>query len=260
MPFAVNNGARLYWRADGRGDRPALVLINSLGTDHAMWTPVLDALLRHFLVIRYDSRGHGASDAPPGDYSIELLARDTLAVADAAGADRFVLCGVSLGGMTGVWLAARHPDRVRRAVLANTAAAMDPAGMQQRIEAVRANGMQAVAQASIARFLSPRHLARATPYAASLERTMLALDPQGYAGCCAAIRDMALGPEVAKIRVPVMVVVGSDDPSTPPDKGRALAAGIQGATAIELKSFHFSHAEQPTKFVAQVVPFLAAER
>lgn len=260
MPFAVSDGARLYWRADGRDDRPALVLVNSLGTDHAMWTPVLDGLLRHFKVIRYDSRGHGASDAPPGDYSIGMLARDTLAVADAAGTDRFVLCGVSLGGMTGVWLAARHPDRVRRAVLANTAAAMDPAGIQQRIEAVRAAGMPAVVQASIGRFLSPRYRTRGTPYAASLERTMRALDPVGYAGCCAAIRDMALGSEVAKIRVPVMVVVGSDDPSTPPDKGRALAAAIQGASVVELKSFHFSHAEQPARFVAEVVPFLAAER
>lgn len=259
MPIAASDGTRLYWRADGREDLPALVLINSLGTDHAMWTPVLDGLLRRFKVIRYDTRGHGASDAPPGDYSIGMLARDTLAVADAAGARTFVLCGVSLGGMTAAWLAARHPDRVERAVLANTAASMDPANMQQRIDAVRAGGMQAVVQTSVARFLTPRYLARSTPYAATLERTMRSLDPVGYGGCCAAIRDLAIEPLVPTIRVPVMVVVGSDDPSTPPARGRALAAAIPRASVVELKSFHFSHAEQPAAFLAAVVPFLAGD-
>src|SRR5215831_18913893 len=106
MPFAIAEGARIYHRVEGREDLPPLVLVHGLGLDHGMWDPQMPALLRRFRVLRVDLRGHGASDAPAGDYSIEQLSRDVLAAADAAGFDHFAYCGLSLGGAIGQWLGA----------------------------------------------------------------------------------------------------------------------------------------------------------
>src|SRR3954447_787363 len=112
MPFVTRDGARIHWRSDGDPARPALLLGNSLGSELALWDPVMAALRRHFRVLRFDLRGHGASETPPGDYTIEALARDALAVADAAGAARFHYMGISLGGMIGQWLGAHASDRI----------------------------------------------------------------------------------------------------------------------------------------------------
>ena len=121
MPFVHHAGARLYWRADGDPALPALILVNSLGTDHALWDPVMPRLIDFFRVIRMDTRGHGASESgPSSEFSVELLARDVLAVADAAGARQFDYCGISLGGMIGQWLGIHAPERVRRLMLCNT--------------------------------------------------------------------------------------------------------------------------------------------
>src|SRR4051812_23437177 len=128
MPFIQIGEARLYWRCDGAEDRPALLLGNSIGTDHCLWDPVMPQLTRAFRVVRFDMRGHGASETPAGEYSIEGLARDALAVADAAGARRFHYAGISLGGMLGMWLGANAPERVEKLVLCNTTAYFGPEG------------------------------------------------------------------------------------------------------------------------------------
>ena len=121
MPFVESNGTRLFYRLEGREDRPVLILSHSLGTDMSLWAPQMPALLDHFRVLRYDTRGHGASNVTPGDYSVEQLAHDALGLADALHIGRFAFCGLSLGGMTGLWLAAHVPERLTSLVLANTA-------------------------------------------------------------------------------------------------------------------------------------------
>lgn len=256
MPFVHCDDARIYWRVDGRPDAPPLVLVNSLGSDHAVWDPVMPVLTRFFRVIRLDKRGHGASDAPAGDYSIERLGRDVLAVADAAGAQRFHYAGLSIGGMIGMWLAASFPERLERVVLTNTSANVDPKGFGERIAAVRSGGMAAIADAVIPRWFTPAYLARQTEHCATVRQTLLLLDPAGYAGCCAAIRDMAIEPLLPAIRVPVLVIAGTHDPSTPPERGRAIAQAIPHARYLELPTAHFSHSEQPGRWADWVVRFL----
>lgn len=256
MPFVNCDGARIYWRADGRPELPPLILVNSLGADHAVWNPVLPGLARYFRVIRLDKRGHGASDAPAGDYSIERLARDVLAVADAAGAARFHYAGLSIGGMIGIWLAANAGERIERLVLTNTSATMDPRSLSDRIAAVRAGGMAAVADAVLGRWFTAAYAARCTEHHATVRETLLSIDPLGYAGCCAAIRDMSIEPLLPTITRPTLVIAGSVDPSTPPEQGRRIAAAIPHARYLELPTAHFSHSEQPARWIDWVVRFL----
>jgi 3-oxoadipate enol-lactonase/4-carboxymuconolactone decarboxylase len=256
MPFVHRDGARIYWRIDGRGDAPALILVSSLGSDHAMWDPVMPALSRHYRVIRIDKRGHGASDAPEGDYSMAMLGADVLAVADAAQATQFHYAGVSIGGMIGMWVAAHAPQRVRRLVLANTSAQIPPEVFAQRITAVREGGMQAVAATALSRFFTPAYAARVTEHYETVRQTLERMEPAGYAGCCAAIRDMDLVPLLEQITAPTLVIAGTHDPSTPPQMGREVAQRIASARYAELPTAHFSHSERPARFVDLVVRHL----
>lgn len=259
MPFVNADGARIWWRADGHPELPPLLMVGSLGSDHAVWNPVMPGLTQHFRVIRMDKRGHGASDAPAGDYTIERLGRDVLAVADAAGLSRFHYVGLSIGGMIGMWLGANAGDRIERLVLTNTSAWSDPQAIAGRIATVRSQGMAAIADSVIARWFTPAFAARRTELQATTLNTLLSIDPIGYAGCCAAIRDMSLEPQLGSIRVPTLVISGSADASTPPEQGRRLAAAIAGARHVELPTAHLAHAEQPARWLDFVIRFLEGE-
>src|SRR6187402_3456516 len=145
MPFVEIEGLRCHYRLDGRDDRPVLILAHSLGLDVGMWDEQVVELAAHVRVLRYDLRGHGATTAPVGDYTIAQLGRDAVALADALGIATFSFCGVSIGGMVGQWLGAHHGDRLHRLVLANTSPRVaEPAAMEARREAVLARGMSAV--------------------------------------------------------------------------------------------------------------------
>ena len=256
MPFVQCEGARIYWRADGREQAPPLVMVSSLGSDHSMWDPVMGSLTRFFRVIRLDKRGHGASDAPAGDYSMERLGRDVLAVADAAGAQRFLYAGLSIGGMIGMWIAANVPERIERLVLSNTSANVDPRVFAERIATLRAGGMAAVADGVLARWFTPAYTARGTAHQDTVRRTLLSIDPTGYIGCCAAIRDMSIAPQLGSIRAPTLVIAGTHDPSTPAEQGRLIAHAIPHARYLELPTAHFAHSEQPGRWAEFAVRFL----
>jgi 3-oxoadipate enol-lactonase/4-carboxymuconolactone decarboxylase len=257
MPFIQTDGARLYWRCDGADRRPALLLGNSIGTDHCLWDPVMPALLRAFRVIRFDMRGHGASEAPAGEYSIEKLARDALAVADAAGAKRFHYAGISLGGMIGMWLGAHAPERVEKLVLSNTSPYFGPEGWSARIAAVQAGGMAAVADMVMGRFFTPRFVAAADERYGSTRRTLLEVNPAGYIGCCAAIRDMDQRAMLKGIKAPTLVIAGTLDQATPPAQGQAIAQAVAGANYVEMPCAHIPTLETPAAFVDAVLGFLA---
>ena len=257
MPFALSSdGARIYWRLDGRPDRPPLVMVSSLGSDHAMWNPVLAGLEREFHVLRIDKRGHGASDVRAGDYQLAQLGRDVLACADAAGWKRFHYAGLSIGGMIGMWLAQNAPQRLDRIVLSNTAARVDPATFDERIRLIRSQGMPAIVDTILGRFFTAGYLARSTAHAATVRSTLLAIDPDGYAGCCAAIRDMAIAEGLAQVAAPTLVIAGTFDPSTPAARGREIAEAVPGARYLELPTAHFGHSERPRRWLDAVVPFL----
>jgi 3-oxoadipate enol-lactonase/4-carboxymuconolactone decarboxylase len=255
VPFAVSHDASIYWRADGDPARPPLLMCSSLGTDHALWDPVMPHLLPHFFVVRYDLRGHGASSAPSGDYSMDQLAADALAVADAAGLSQFHWCGVSIGGMTGMHVALAAPRRVLSLVLANTSAQMPREGFAQRIAAIKAGGMAAVADTVLARFFGPRLMSQSPAHWHSTRNTLLVLNPTGYMGCCAAIRDMQLGDRIQAITARTLVITGARDESTPPAMGRAIATAIAGATLLEWDTYHISSSIEPALFGNTLVEY-----
>lgn len=257
MPLLTLDNARCYYRIEGRDDRPVLVLSHSLGQDHTMWDAQAADLSPYFRVLRYDIRGHGASDVTPGDYRIEQLAGDVLALADALGIERFAFCGLSLGGMIGQWLAGHAPQRLTAAVLANTSARADAETMEQRRHAVRSGGMNAVVDLVMGRFFSPRLLTSDSPAVAASRRTLLATDPAGYTGCCAAIRDMNQTAILSQIEVPVLIVSGDLDVSLPwKGHGEELARGIAGSRVVHLPAAHLSNIETPRAFSAALLDFL----
>jgi 3-oxoadipate enol-lactonase / 4-carboxymuconolactone decarboxylase len=257
VPFAHSLNARIFWRAEGAADKPALLLSNSLGADHLLWQPVMPALLERFYVLRYDTRGHGASDAPAGDYTLEQLARDALAVADAAGVKQFHWCGVSLGGMTGMQLALLAPERFLSLVLSNTSAQIPREVFQARIDTVTTGNIAAVADTVINRFFSEQYRQRidalALNHIASTRYTLLSTDTAGYINCCAAIRDMAIVDRIKAIKLPTLVITGAHDQSTPAAMGEAIATAIAGAKLVQLNAAHISASEQPARFAQLVI-------
>lgn len=255
MPFADSQGCRIYYRVEGQASKPPLVLVHALGCDHGMWDPQMLALLPHFQVLRLDLRGHGASDTTEGEYIIPQLAEDVLAV--AAGHERFAYCGLSLGGMIGQWLAART-GRITKLVLANTSPRMaDPSIFNTRRKLVFEQGMHAVEEPVMQRFFTTRTLAAVNPAAESIRNVLLATNSAGYAGCCSAVRDMdhlALLPE---IQAPTLVIVGTQDVSTPwTGHGEVLATKIPNARAVHLDAAHLSNVERPSGFNKALLDFL----
>ncbi len=259
MPFVQVDGVRLFYRLDGRNDLPAIIFSHSLGVDHGQWDRQTADLLPRFRVLRYDIRGHGASDASKGDYSLELLARDALAIADAVGLRQFAFCGLSLGGMIGQWLAANAADRLTHLVLANTTPrSTNPAMMEERRTKVLKDGMPAIVDSVMQRFFTSESIAANSAEVASTRRTLLATNPVGYAGCCAAVRDMDNTGLLQKIQTPTLIVFGEHDLSTP-WKGNAeiLAASISGAQVAGFPTAHLSNLEAPRSFSAALFDFLA---
>jgi len=258
MPATNAGGIRQFYRLDGNEDKPVAILVHSLGTDHSLWDRQSEDLLPHFRVLRCDVRGHGATEAPAGDYTIAMLSADVLALADKLGIQRFALCGLSLGGMIGQWLGANTPERLTHLVLANTSARFPaPEIMEARRKAALATGMQSFADAALQRGFLAESLAANPPWVASMRAVLLATDPVGYAGCCAAIRDMNQLDLLPKVHVPTLVIGGDRDISTPWEgHGDVLANDIPGAKAVRLPTAHLSNLERPQEFSAAILSFL----
>lgn len=259
MPFAPIAGGRLHYAMSGTRGSPALVLSNSLGTDLGMWDAQVADLGKSFCVVRYDTRGHGQSDVTPGPYSIAQLGSDVLALLDHLHLDRVRFCGLSLGGMTGMWLGANAPDRVERLVLANTAARVaQPEVYDARIAKVAAEGMAAISGAVMQRWFTPAFTAREPQTVARMQAMMERVPAAGYGGACAAVRDLDQREALARIVAPTLVVTGRQDGATPPADGQFIAAHIPGARIVELDAAHLSNIEQAAAFTAAVTSFLAA--
>jgi 3-oxoadipate enol-lactonase len=253
--------ASLGYRVDGPAGAPVLVLGGSLGTDVRMWEPQLPALTTTFRVVRYDHRGHGASEIPAGPYSIADLAGDVLALLDHLGVARAHLGGLSLGGMAAMWLAAHAPARVDRLALFCTSAYLPPAqGWLDRAAAVRSGGMPAVAGPVSARWFTPSYAA-AHPEVASAYREMLISQPaQGYAACCEAVAAMDLRDALPAIQAPTLVVAARGDPATPEPHARVIAAGISaGGASVHTElvdAAHLATVENPPACTGLLVEHL----
>ncbi|MBE2316723.1 3-oxoadipate enol-lactonase [Solirubrobacter sp. CPCC 204708] len=235
-----------YHRVTGPEDAPVLVLSNSLGATLKMWDPQARALARKFRLVRYDTRGHGRSDTPPGPYSIDDAGRDVLDLLDHLQVERAHFAGLSLGGMTGIWLGINAPERVDRLVLLCTSPKMGPADLWiDRAKTVRENGTEAIVDGTFERWFTADYRAGhdLTPW----REMFVGVDDEGYASCCGIIEKMDQTDGLPHVKAPTLVIAGAQDPATPPDDHGAVIAGAIPHARLEVvdPGAHLLNVERP---------------
>jgi 3-oxoadipate enol-lactonase len=257
MPTIQSDGCPIHVAIEGPDDAPVLILSNSLGTTLRMWDGQVGPFTKHFRLVRFDRRGHGKSGCPQGPYSMDQLGRDVLAIMDGLGIRRANWCGLSMGGMEGMWLGANAPERFERLVLANTSSYFpDKAGWNERLKLVREKGIAAFADANMERWFTKGFRERAPQTVAAVKEMFAATALDGYIACGSAVRDMDHRALLPRIRVPTLVIIGRHDPATVPEAGEYVRANIPGASAAILDAAHLSNIEQPEAFNAAVLGFL----
>jgi 3-oxoadipate enol-lactonase len=260
MPTVERSGCLLRYAVDGNPTAPPVLFSNSLGTTCELWTPQLEALSATCRIIRYDTRGHGASDVPDGPYTIETLGLDAVAVLDAAGVEHAHVCGLSLGGLTAMWLGVHRPDRVRSVILVSTAARIGNTMMwEERIVQVQTSGVGSLADAAMGRWFS-QPFRNLHPDVVAIYHRMLSETPaSGYAACCAAIRDADLRSTIARISAPTLIIAGHHDPVTPPADAEAMHARILNSRVSILDAAHILNVEQRQTFNHLLSTFVTHE-
>jgi 3-oxoadipate enol-lactonase len=257
MPMIDSDGCPLNVEVEGREDAPVLMLSNSLGTNLHMWDDQASEFAKHFRLVRYDRRGHGKSGAPKGPYSFDRFGRDILAILDALKIKTMNWCGLSMGGMDGQWLGANAADRVEKLVLANTNFYYaDKGPWADRIKFVQEKGLADLVGPNMERWFTAGFRERAPQAIARMREMFVATNPAGYVACVEAIRDMDFRASNPKVTTPTLVIVGKQDPATPPSAGEAIAAQIKGAKLVALDAAHISNVEQPQAFTEAVLNFL----
>lgn len=256
MKIAQFDDVALHYRVDGPEDGPPVVFANSLGTDLRLWDPILPLLPQGLRIIRFDKRGHGLSSCPPSPYSMGALISDTENLLDLLEVRNCVFVGLSIGGMIAQGLAIKRLDLIRAMVLSNTAAKIGtPSMWDERIDAVRAGGIESLADAVMARWFGAAF--RATPELA-LWRNMLTRQPdQGYMGCSAAISGTDFYRPTSGLRLPTLGIAGSEDGSTPPDLVRETVDLIPGSSFhLMRKAGHLPCVEKPEEYAQVLTDFL----
>jgi 3-oxoadipate enol-lactonase len=261
MPTASLEGVQLHYRidgpVDGRIDAPWLVLCNSLGTTLAMWDAQVTAFARHLRVLRYDRRGHGASSTPPGPYTAADLGDDVLALMNHLGLAQAAFCGLSIGGLTGQWLALHAPERFTRFVLCSTAARIGTEdGWRARVEQVRRLGMPEVARGTMQRWFTPGFVAREPSLVEALRAQVEHTPAEGYVGCIGALIEADFRERLGAIDRPLLAIAGQSDPVTPPADLHFIARRVPGARAVELPGAHLCNVESAAAFTDVVLDFL----
>lgn len=260
---AARPSVALHHRVDGPSHGPALLLGNSLGTDLSMWDPVVERLGDSCRVVRFDHRGQGSSPVPPGPYEIGDLGRDVLALLDHLRIARAAYCGVSLGGMVGLWLAAHAPERVERLIACCTSACAggSEAWAERAAVVTAAQSTAPIADAVVARWVTGKHAAQHPQEIADLRAMLVASPARGYAACCRVIQRLDLRDRLAQVRAPTLVVSAADDEALPPRHGREIAAGIPGARFELLRpGAHIPMVERPDEVVTLILDHLAVTR
>ncbi len=257
MPTIQSNGCPINVVIEGPENAPVLMLSNSLGTTHAMWQPQIEAFKQHFRLVRFDRRGHGGSGVPKGPYTMEGLARDALAVLDGLGLKKVNWCGLSMGGMEGIWLGANAPERFERMVLCNTSAQFpDRKVWDDRLRFARENGLAAMVGANMERWFTKGFREREPKTIAWITEMFLTTPLEGYIGCGEAVRDMDHCALLPNIKAPTLVIAGRHDPATTLQAGEYLRDHIPGVAFTVLEAAHISNVEQPAAFSNAVLEFL----
>lgn len=259
MAFAELDGVRIRHELTGDPGLPVLVLSHALGVDLTIWEPQLAALASHVRVLRYDTRGHGGSSVAGGHYTAAGLGRDVLALLDALGIEQASFCGLSMGGVVGQWLGIHAQDRIRRLVLANTAAKIgSEEAWNSRIETVLRDGLDPVIPGTLERWFTAPFRAAEPETIAHTAALLRATSTKGYAACCAAIRDADFRSGIKRIKIPSLIIAGREDPVTSIQDGAFLAESITGSRYVELAAAHLSNVEAAGAFNEALLAFLLA--
>jgi 3-oxoadipate enol-lactonase len=257
--MTTGSAIEVHHLLEGPEDAPVLVLSNSLGTTLEMWDEQTPVLSERFRLLRYDHRGHGGSTVPPGPYKIEDLGRDVLVLLDRLEVERFSFCGLSLGGMVGMWLASEAPELVERLVLCCTSARFAPDTFDSRARTVRADGVGAIADAVVERWFTPAFREGRPEIAEWARRMLLEMPDEGYAGCCEAVRDADLSDTLGTISASALVIAGADDPAAPPDQAESIRDSIPGASLqVVSEAAHLANIEQPEAVTQAILDHLSS--
>jgi 3-oxoadipate enol-lactonase len=247
--YVTTPAGKLHYRVDGPEDGPPLFLSNSLGTTLDMWFPQVERLRGTFRLITYDTRGHGQSSVPAGEYSLDELGEDAVCILDAAGVEDAHVCGLSLGGLTAMWLGVYHPSRLRSLVLADTAARIGTVERWiDRVAKARTEGMSAIADLSMNNWFTADYRGREPAVVARFHAMVASCSLQGYLGCCAALREADLRPLINQVRARTLVVNGDQDPSTTVTDAEYVSSQIPNATLLTLGAAHLTNVECPDSF------------
>jgi 3-oxoadipate enol-lactonase len=258
MPeIKTDDDCTIHVEVEGPERAPVLMMSNSLGTNLHMWDDQAGPFTRHFRLVRYDRRGHGRSGVPKGPYTMERLGRDVLAVLDGLDIAKIDWCGLSMGGMVGMWLGANAGNRIDKLILSNTAAYFpDKSLWDARIKLVREKGLAATVDANMERWFTKGFRERSPAAMARMREMFLATKVEGYVGCGEAIRDMDHRPLLSKITAPTLVIAGRHDPATTLEAGDFNKEHISGAKIAVLEAAHISNLEQPQIYADTVLEFL----
>ena len=249
MPVLENKDITLNYVTFGDSRNPALIFSNSLGTNYHMWQPQIDALQNDYFIICYDTRGHGKSSAPKGPYSLDQLGQDVIDLLDHLNIDKAFFCGISMGGMTGQWLAINYPNRFHHLMLCNTAAKIGTeAAWQDRAQLVRTEGLSTIVATAASRWFTEGFISNHPDIVNALSDTLAASSSKGYASCCEALAVADTREQLKDIDVAITVVAGTEDPVTTVADSQYMVDHIPNATLATIDASHISNIEQPQVF------------
>jgi len=259
MPTFTSNDAQINYQTFGDANKPALIFSNSLGTKYSMWQPQIEHFQQDHYVICYDTRGHGASSAPQGPYSLEQLGQDVVNLLDHLDIAKAAFCGISMGGLTGQWLAIHKPERFSQVILCNTAAKIgQEQAWQDRAVLVREQGLTPIATTAASRWFTDPFIQSNPAVVAELSNDLGAGSPEGYANCCEALAKADVREQLSGIQIPVLIIAGQQDPVTTVADGQFMQQRIANSQLFEINASHISNIEQPEAFNQAVQTFLAA--
>ena len=258
MPTFISNDATINYATFGDASKPAVIFSNSLGTNYGMWQQQFNHFKNDYFVICYDTRGHGASTAPQGPYSIEQLGQDVIHLLDHLNINKATFCGISMGGLTGQWLAIHQPERFNHVIVCNTAAKI---GQEQawldRATLVREQGLSPIAATAASRWFTDPFIQSQATIVETLSNDLAASSAEGYASCCEALAKADLREQLKDITVPVLIVAGMQDPVTTLTDGQFMLDHIPHAQMFEINASHISNIECPNEFNQAVQRFIA---
>lgn len=259
MPTFTSNDAQINYQTFGDASKPALIFSNSLGTNYGMWQKQFNHFKQDYFVICYDTRGHGASSAPQGPYSLDQLGQDVINLLDHLKIEKAAFCGISMGGLTGQWLAINKPERFSHVIVCNTAAKIgQEQAWNERATLVRQQGLQPIASTAASRWFTEPFIQSNPTVVENLQNDLEAGSSEGYASCCEALAKADLREQIKTISVPVLIIAGQQDPVTTVADGQSMQDSIAHSQLFEINASHISNVEQPEAFNQAVQKFMAA--